>query len=182
MILHPTQEFEPPANPVRFTPLFIYASSLFRQTMQERGLRPTQDHIDGLLAVLKVLCQMEEGSYPSSIHLSSLDPGIGKTMAVVCFLKALRQYPGQEDVGIFIFVSRLDEVRKLIDEAGLAKDDFAVLAADEGCNQLSSTPSRLGPSLFHHPVVAFKAWCREVVQFPSRCLLHRESQSCLSMG
>lgn len=130
------------------TPLFICASSLLRQTMNERGLKPTQDHLDGLLAVLKVLCQMTEGSCPSSIHLSSLDPGMGKTTTVVCFLKALRHCPGYEDVGVVVFVSRLDEIRKLVDEVGLAEDDFAVLTADDDCNQLSSTPVSQAQVLF----------------------------------
>jgi hypothetical protein len=79
---------------------------------------------------------MAEGGCTPVYYLSSLDPGVGKTQAVVHFLRALVASSEHQHLGILIGVARLDEVRAYVEAAGLADAHFAVLTSDEDLNAL----------------------------------------------
>ena len=64
-----------------------------------------------------------------SIHLSSLDPGVGKTTTVIFFLRALLASKAHEDVAALVCVRRKDQIEAIVKEADLDAADFAVLTA-----------------------------------------------------
>jgi hypothetical protein len=92
--------------------------------------RPSNQMWEALSDAVAAMQTMAEGSAAPSIYLSSLDPGVGKTQAVVHFIRALLASKDHRDVGALVCVSRLKEIRKLaIDEMKLADADFPVVTA-----------------------------------------------------
>ncbi len=100
--------------------------------------QPSQAMWDALTDLAGTLERMADGECPPLYHLSSLDPGVGKTRTIIHFVQALMSSPDHDTVGVLLCVSRLDEIRKLTDEMGLSDDDFAVFTADENLNRLGS--------------------------------------------
>lgn len=105
----------------------------------ELGLRATENQLLAINDVAKTLEAMAEATCEPSVHLSSLDPGVGKTTTLIEFLKCVASSDDHHDVGVLVCVSRLSEVGRLVKEAGLHEDDFAVLTADAQINDLSTT-------------------------------------------
>ena len=93
---------------------------------------------EALEDVIDCLVRMAEGRCSPVYYLSSLDPGVGKTQAVVHFLRALLASPEHEHVGVLIGVARLDEVRAYVKAAELPGEKFAVLTSDQDLNALGS--------------------------------------------
>lgn len=108
-------------------------------TLQARGMTTTEPQLEALADSVATLCDMADGSCAPTIHLSSLDPGMGKTTALIHFLRRVVASPDHLDVGVLVCLSRLDEIRRLVDEAGLDEADFAVLCSDEEVGELSAT-------------------------------------------
>jgi len=79
---------------------------------------------------------MAEGSCPPAIYLSSLDPGVGKTTTVICFLRTLLASTLHADVGALVCVRRKDQIEAIVKEAHLNAADYAVLTADDQLNAL----------------------------------------------
>lgn len=102
----------------------------------------------GLSDVVGTLNAMLNGACPPKIHLSSLDPGMGKTTALIQFIKEVTRSPDHGHDGVIVFLSRKDEIARLVEEADLHTDHFAVLTADDACNALSSTPVDSAQVLF----------------------------------
>ena len=90
---------------------------------------------------------MAEGTCPPSIYVSSLDPGVGKTTTLIAFIKQVVEQ-GRGDVGVLVCLSRLDEISRLVEEAGLGEEDFSVFTSDADINGLSSTPPDQAQILF----------------------------------
>ncbi|ASG19511.1 hypothetical protein Y958_00745 [Nitrospirillum viridazoti CBAmc] len=90
--------------------------------------------MDALHDLLDIMCMMAEGRTQPSYYLSSLDPGLGKTTAVVSFLKALCASDQHRHVSALVCLARREEIRDVIEGSGLSSDEFAVLAgkASEG--------------------------------------------------
>jgi len=99
------------------------------------GHNPSPEMWEALKDVLACLESMALGVSEPRFYLSSVDPGVGKTTAVVAFLKALLADPRHREVGVLIGLSRKAEIRALI-KAGLKRDQFAVLTADQELNEL----------------------------------------------
>ena len=96
-----------------------------------------------LRAVAETMEGMAEGRCPPLIHLSSLDPGVGKTTTVICFLRALLASEAHTDVAALVCVRRKDQIEAIVKEADLDPADFAVLTADEALNRLGcGSPSK----------------------------------------
>lgn len=95
---------------------------------------------DALGDLLDTLSDMAEGTADPKVYLSSLDPGVGKTQAVVAFLRALVASQGHTNTGALVCVSRLQEVEDLVETAGLPEGTFAVLTSDDHLNALGGKP------------------------------------------
>jgi len=92
----------------------------------------------GIAALVDALEQMANGTLRPLPHLSPLDPGVGKTEAVVEFIRSLLSSRYHRDVGVLICVSRLEEIKTLIEKMQLAKEDVAVYTTDGDTNALGS--------------------------------------------
>ncbi|NSY39291.1 DEAD/DEAH box helicase family protein [Leisingera sp. ANG59] len=117
-------------------------------TLEARGMTTTEPQLEALADVVATLCDMADGSCAPTIHLSSLDPGMGKTTALTHFLRRFVASPDHLHVGVLVCLSRLDEIRRLVDEAGLNEADFAVLCSDKEVVDLSATKADAAQVLF----------------------------------
>jgi hypothetical protein len=91
---------------------------------------------NGLFAAAKVMEAMANGEAVRSVHVSSLDPGVGKTQLLVHFLRELFRSPRHRDVGAIICVNRKEQIRSISGEAALHR--FAVLTADHELNEIAT--------------------------------------------
>ena len=91
------------------------------------GHRPSPAHWKGLRAIAETIEAQASGTATPSFFLSALPTGMGKTTAVVASVKSLVSHPKYQDVGVVIFVSQLDQIRRLVDEIELAKDAYSVV-------------------------------------------------------
>lgn len=109
-----------------------------REDFVRFGHYPNQAMFEALYAVLETLQRMADGTCPPSVYLSSLDPGVGKTQTLICFVKALLSSKEQrhQDVAVLLCVGRLEDVEKMVGAVGLNPEDFAVLTSDETLNAL----------------------------------------------
>ncbi len=98
--------------------------------------QPSQAMWDALIDLATTLERMADRECLPLYHLSSLDPGVGKTRTIIHFIQSLMGSPDHDTVGVLLCVSRLDEIRKLTKEMGLSDNDFAVLTADKDLNAL----------------------------------------------
>ncbi|RED45011.1 type III restriction/modification enzyme restriction subunit [Aestuariispira insulae] len=88
--------------------------------------------------VADILEQMAEGTCLPRYYLASLDPGVGKTKTMIHFIRTLLASEDHERVSVLICVSRLDEIRNLVEEMGLSRSQFSVLTSDTDLNGLGS--------------------------------------------
>lgn len=120
--------------------------SLFK-TFRSMGHKPSHEMWEALRDLGYHLCWMAQGDCPPKFYLSSLDPGVGKTQAIVHFLKALVATPELSDVGVLIGVGRIDEIWDLIAACDLPEDTFGVFTSDVDLNGFAS-PARTAQVVF----------------------------------
>ena len=104
-------------------------------------------------AIASLLDALEKGltgKLQPVFHLASIDPGLGKTLAVAEFLKVWweRGCPGGQ--GVLIGVSRLAEILTYIEETGVPRELFGVLTSSPELNAAGVRTTRLdeAPILF----------------------------------
>ena len=112
--------------------------SALRSTFTQYGHKPSEAMWVAIRDLVETLEGMANGIIRFVAYLSSLDPGVGKTEAVVHFVRQLCASPWHDDVGVLICVSHLKEITTLAGKMGLAKQDFAVYTTDEETNSLGS--------------------------------------------
>lgn len=117
-------------------------------TMLERGLPPTSEQRDALRAVVKTMTDMADGVCSPRIMVSDLAPGMGKTTAVTTFLRRLVRSKHHYNVGAVVCVSLVDEIERLVKEADLAADDYAVMWSDPDRLYPTNTPPEEAQILF----------------------------------
>ena len=91
---------------------------------------------EALRAGADIMEKMADGTCPPLVYVSSLDPGVGKTTTVICFLRALLASDAHSDVAALVCVRRKDQIEAIVKEADLSRADFAVFTADETLNKL----------------------------------------------
>jgi len=111
----------------------------------------------GLADLVATMEAMAVGAASNSFFLSSLDPGVGKTTALICFIQQLLSCWSYEGVAALICLSRIDEVKRLVDEMGLSASDFAVLTRDDEANGLSATDGGQARVLFTTHEMVYKS-------------------------
>lgn len=115
---------------------------------ESKGHSPSRDMWEALAASTSVLERMSNNDCPPRVYLSSLDPGVGKTQAIVHFLRSLLASPEHRNVGVLVCIGRLDEVEALTTEVGLSQEDFAVLTSNKEINGLGNAYSNTAQVLF----------------------------------
>ena len=114
------------------------AFTLLAAFFNENGSALQGQHEIALRAFLQTLEKGLIGRLPDKYHLLSLDPGMGKTQACACFIKAWRDAGFAPASSILVGISSLDELRAFVASAGLDPKDFAVVTSDRDLNQLGA--------------------------------------------
>ncbi|MCA1806812.1 MAG: DEAD/DEAH box helicase family protein, partial [Actinobacteria bacterium] len=82
--------------------------------LQQYGQTLCPNMEEGLRDLAQALEAMAEGRLSRRYHLSSLDPGAGKTTMMKHFIRHLLGSSQHDDVSVMVCVSRIDEVKKKI--------------------------------------------------------------------
>jgi hypothetical protein len=129
----------------KITTTFFDSASLTERTLgnlkitfDNRGVSPSPKMWTGLRSAIQVMADMAEGSCAPAYYVSSLDPGVGKTTAMIQFLRELVTSQDHQGVSALVCLGRLDQIKNVLDEANLQDQDFAVLTAktNEDLNSL----------------------------------------------
>ncbi|PWE28377.1 hypothetical protein DDZ14_19105 [Maritimibacter sp. 55A14] len=129
------------------------------------GHYPSHGQIDALRGVVGTLEAMAERLSNDVVYLSSLDPGVGKTMSVIHFVQTLLNSPSHQHVGVLICFPRIDEIHRVVYEMGLAETDYAVFTQDPTANSLSATAANEARVLFTtHQMVSSRCRGRRFVE------------------
>lgn len=112
---------------------------------------PSADMWEALRAAAETMEAMAEGRCPDLIHVSSLDPGVGKTSVVVCFLRVLLASGAHANVAALVCVQRKEQIEAIVKEANLARNDYAVLTADPELNALGCETASEARVSLHYP-------------------------------
>lgn len=97
---------------------------------KQKGSLPEGEYADALKSFFWALEAGLKGELAPRYYLLSLDPGMGKTTAIIHFIKAWREAGFQPPSSILVGVSTLDEVRELVTSIGLEPSEFAVLTGE----------------------------------------------------
>jgi hypothetical protein len=118
------------------------------------GHSPSKYQLVALKAVQECLTSMMSGKAGRHYYLSSLDPGMGKTTAIVCWINAyMGMYQGHDcPEGVLICVDRLEEISRYIRECNLHHDSYAVVA---GKKEIVLNSFGLGHSGLNKALVVF---------------------------
>ncbi len=98
---------------------------------KSRNHQPAEPMLKGLRSIHETLTKMLEGTACNRYYLSSLDPGVGKSTAIISWLNARlenpRAYGGK---GVLICLERLEEIRRYVDDGKLPEDSYAVMVSE----------------------------------------------------
>jgi hypothetical protein len=142
-----------------------------RAFFSEQGHAPSAAMWKALGAVAETMEKMAEGRCPPLIHVSSLDPGVGKTTIVICFLRTLLRSHAHREVAALVCVRRKDQIEAIASEADLAPTDFAVLTADAELNKLGGvSPSKARVLFTTHAMIEKR--CEKSGSFRSASAFH----------
>lgn len=98
---------------------------------EKRNHRPSKAMLNGLKSILVTNTKMLLGEAQSSYYLSSLDPGVGKSTAIIKWIDAYLQCRDTYgNHGIIICFDRLDEIKRFVEECNLPNDSFAVIVSN----------------------------------------------------
>lgn len=93
--------------------------------------KPSPTQLAAVLAIQETLTSMLSGHAAPVYYLSSLDPGMGKTTAILTWLKVcLKNREAYGKQGVLIALDRHEEIERYITDAKLPADSFAVLAGN----------------------------------------------------
>jgi hypothetical protein len=98
------------------------------------GHRPGPAHIAAIVAALNTMGDMAETRAAAKVFLSSLDPGVGKTQAIIHFACALSASASHRSTGMMVMVGRIDEAKSIasaLDAAQVSVAIFAPTAKDD---------------------------------------------------
>jgi hypothetical protein len=146
-----------------------------RAFFSEQGHAPSAAMWKALGAVADTMERMAEGRCPPLIHVSSLDPGVGKTTAVICFLKTLLCSDAHREVAALVCVRRKDQIDAIVTEADLDPAEFAVLTADAELNKLGGvSPSKARVLFTTHAMIEKR--CEKAGSFTEVAAFHYQGK------
>lgn len=97
----------------------------------QHGHSPSPDQLKAVLAIQDTLTLMLSGKAAQKYYLSALDPGMGKTTAILTWLEAYLENPvAYGNQGVLIALDRLDEIQRYIEDGRIPPQYFAVLVSD----------------------------------------------------
>lgn len=98
--------------------------------LADKGSSLSGPGVKAITALLETLEAGLNGRLDPVYFLSSIDPGMGKTLSVSMFLKAWKDRGSLPAKSVLIGVSRLSEIRTYVEMSGLEATDFGVLTSD----------------------------------------------------
>ena len=114
-------------------------SSVVAELARRGGEDLHGDTVVGISELVSAIAAMAEGTASPHFFLSSLDPGVGKTTTLIHFVQHLLRSEQHRDVSVLLCFSQREEIKKLVEEMGLAETDFAVFTRGEEYTGLSWT-------------------------------------------
>lgn len=117
-------------------PLATQTLAHLKVYFDERDHRPSEAQWQALGDLAGALEAMANGTAEPKFFLSSLDPGVGKSQTLIHFVDALLASPLHEHVGVLLCVSRLSEVKRMANEAGVPKEMLCVATSNAEINAL----------------------------------------------
>lgn len=149
------RETLPLRNPTTCSgPLADAALKTLKTNFAAKNHHPSPEMWSALSAILTALEEMADGTASPSIHLASLDPGVGKTQAVIAFLRALLTSEHHRRVSALVCVGRLAQIEEVIRDAELPAGSYAVFTSDKDLNALgTSEPSQARVLFTTHSMV-----------------------------
>jgi hypothetical protein len=94
--------------------------------------------LTALYDLIHTLTAMAEGQAEAKYYLCSVDPGIGKSTAIIQWLKTYLEDPvAFNDQGILICLERYDEIKRFITDSNINGKDFAAFVTESN-EELSS--------------------------------------------
>ncbi len=109
-----------------------------RKQFDEWGHRPSENHWKGIEEIAKAIEHMANGTLEKDYYLSSLPPGMGKTTTLTHAIRHLANMKEYAETGVIIFLSRLEEIRKLVKAMNLDENDYSVVTSKEDFNALGN--------------------------------------------
>lgn len=116
----------------------------FTRDFQERDLHMSDEQEQAIRSFFEVLERGLLGELPPSFYLLALDPGMGKTTAILAFLKAWRSGHFKPASSVLVGLSTLQELTEFVSKSGLAAKEFGVLTSDPEMNALGLPSQRHG--------------------------------------
>lgn len=115
-------------------------SSLLRE-LKGYGWVPSEEASDALVGLVNCMVSMADGTAEPKFFLSSLDPGLGKTTALIQFVQKLLRSDEHKEVAALLCFSRLEEIARVVKEMKLDEADYAVFTGkDDAVNKMTQTP------------------------------------------
>ena len=118
-------------------PLATATMRSLRVFFAARNHHPSPDHWHALEDIASTLESMANGECAPRIHLSAVDPGVGKSSTVAHFARALIASNDHRDRGMVICVGRIAEARTIAADLEIPREHLAVLTSDPEVNALS---------------------------------------------
>lgn len=107
------------------------AMEKLNDAFKKHGHKPTDEQLTALHAIQKTLTLMLSGNAEQKYYLSSLDPGMGKTTAILSWLDAYLEAPERYgNHGVLIALDRLEEIQRWIIDGSIPESKFAVRVSD----------------------------------------------------
>jgi hypothetical protein len=97
-----------------------------------------------IYSLLKALESGLKGALEDAYHLSSIDPGLGKSLSVATLLQSWKESAFKPASSVLIGLSRLAEIHSYLAASGLDREDVAVLTSQEEFNALGLPEAQHG--------------------------------------
>lgn len=110
--------------------------SAISESFKAHHHHPSREQVGAIRAIVQTMADMAGGVCAPLIHLSSLDPGIGKTTAVCTFVRRMVVDPAYDGVGVLFCIRTIDEIENLVRSLQLPSDALSVLTSDARVNAL----------------------------------------------
>jgi hypothetical protein len=130
------------------SPRIMTTMASLRKKLSASGQDPSPRQLSALQDVVEILAAMADGTCRDATQLFSLDPHLGKVTTLITLLGEVVRSKTHSDTGALVCPLRIDEVKRLVEEAGLDEHDFAMRTSDEKANSLSATPRNEAQVLF----------------------------------
>ena len=115
---------------------------------KETSHRPSEEMYEALLDIALTLEDMANGKAENKIHLSSLAPGIGKTLTICILLNLLLKNEQYDDKGVLICLSSYDEIESYLSRIDVQPHKIGILTSDKTLNLKSNKNTNEAQILF----------------------------------